>query len=525
MLKRTIARVLVVAAFLAAPNAVLAIEPPNWVAALHIAAQGAVGLRWAPAPGATGYKVLRSTTAGSGYAEIASTAAPQHFDKDVQPGATYYYVLQSVAAGGVSANSQERSVAIPGEKKKEVMAPPVLKDLVLTQMTEFGKTVSKVGVTWDTVPGAIAYNIYRSTVPGKDYQMLTSSSEAQNLDVNVEVGKTYYYVVTALDPAFQETPYSAEKSVEVKEPPKKEAVVRKEKVKMLLRATKPLFEIKEGDWGRLVQPIAVAVAPKGDIYIPDTVQNKVFVFSPKGEFLFVFGEGELNNPTDVAVSDDGRVVVVADASEHVSIYSDDGKLKKTIDYATLMPDIAPEKRRVGKVDAGSNGRWYLSNMLDMQIYVVDEDFKRLETLGSAGKELNQFRGPVGVCEDRKDGMLAVADTFNFQVRLWKDGKPLAGFGSYGNSVGQFSRLNDVAVTDTGDILALDFLNATAQAFDREGKFLYVLGVATMDAQVELGTPASLVVRGKNVYIAQTLLGKFAALQMLDEIGPPKLGKK
>ena len=93
-------------------SAAQAVDAPKWVAVLHVAAQEAVGLRWMPVSGATEYKVLRSTTAGSGYAEIASTAQPQHFDKEIEPGTTYYYVLQAVAGAEVSPNSEEKSVAI-----------------------------------------------------------------------------------------------------------------------------------------------------------------------------------------------------------------------------------------------------------------------------------------------------------------------------------------------------------------------------------------------------------------------------
>ena len=52
----------------------LAIDAPNWVAVLYVEGQKMVGLRWMPVPGATEYKDLRSDTAGSGSAEIATAA-------------------------------------------------------------------------------------------------------------------------------------------------------------------------------------------------------------------------------------------------------------------------------------------------------------------------------------------------------------------------------------------------------------------------------------------------------------------
>ena len=47
----------------------------------------------------------------------------KYLHKNLEPGSTYYYVLQAVAGADVSANSAEKSVVIPGEKKKVVIPP------------------------------------------------------------------------------------------------------------------------------------------------------------------------------------------------------------------------------------------------------------------------------------------------------------------------------------------------------------------------------------------------------------------
>jgi len=515
------------AAGAAAPQAAYAVDPPNWVAALHVAAQEAVGLRWNPVPGATGYKVLRSTTPGSGHQEVTTSTAPQYFDKAVEPGTTYYYVLQTVAGAETSGNSQERSVAIPGVKKKEVMPAPKLKDVSLNQITEFGKTVSKAGVAWEPVSGAIAYNVYRSTTKGKDYQMVTSSSEQLYVDATVEIGKTYFYVVSALDSSFQETPYSEERSVEVKEPEKKDAAskTKKEKVKMMLRKTTLVREIKEGPWGKLVQPSGVALAPNGDLHIVDPAQGKVLVFNTAGDFLFTYGEEQqLYQPLDLAISDEGEILVMQQKPV-LELYKPDGVHAKTIDIVELMKDEPDEgKRYVERVNAGSGGRWYLSNARNGKIYVVDDGFDILETIGTFGKGPGEFQTPGGVFEDRKAGNLVVADTFRFQVKQMKDGKEISGYGSYGNSVGQFGRVQDVAVLENGDILTMDFLNSNIQGFAADGKFLYVLGNPEMNAQIVLTTPASIAVQGKRLYVANKLASSVKVFDLLDDVGPPQLKK-
>ncbi|MFC4775503.1 hypothetical protein ACFO9Q_01720 [Paenibacillus sp. GCM10023252] len=75
-----------------------------------------VELTWT-ARSATSYKVLRSTTSGSGYTQIASgITTPSYTDTTAAAGTTYYYVVKAVNAKGDSANSLERSAkrAIPG---------------------------------------------------------------------------------------------------------------------------------------------------------------------------------------------------------------------------------------------------------------------------------------------------------------------------------------------------------------------------------------------------------------------------
>ena len=210
-------------------NAAWAIDPPRWVAVLFIDAQRAVGLRWTPVEGATEYQVLRSTTRGEGHEKIASVTSPQHFDHEVKPGETYYYVLKSVAGSDVSAPSKEKSVAIPGQKKKEAQKPPELDNVEVSSTTEFGKRTNKAGVGWKPVNGAIAYNVYRSTEPGKDYELVTSTSDDKFVDTKVEEGKKYYYRVTALDNTFQETNYSEEKSAEIGQPKEMASRVRKKR--------------------------------------------------------------------------------------------------------------------------------------------------------------------------------------------------------------------------------------------------------------------------------------------------------
>jgi hypothetical protein len=66
----------------------------------------------------------------------------------------------------------------------------------------------------------VGYNIYRSTVPGGPYTLVTSSpvSATTYTDTTVQAGVTYYYVVTAVDASGNESVYSNEASASVPTP-------------------------------------------------------------------------------------------------------------------------------------------------------------------------------------------------------------------------------------------------------------------------------------------------------------------
>jgi hypothetical protein len=66
-----------------------------------------VALTWPVTSGATSYNVKRSTTNGSGYAQIGNPTGTNFTDSGVTNGTTYYYVVSAVSSAGEGPNSNQ----------------------------------------------------------------------------------------------------------------------------------------------------------------------------------------------------------------------------------------------------------------------------------------------------------------------------------------------------------------------------------------------------------------------------------
>jgi fibronectin type 3 domain-containing protein len=148
-----------------------------------------VTLSWDASAGATGYTVRRSTTSGSGFADlITGVAGTVYTDTTAVNDTTYYYVVRATNAAGTSGDSNEAS-ATP---EVPTSAPPTPTNLVATA----GDGV--VELDWGTSAGAFDYIIRRSTTSGSGYVDLdTRINSPPYFDLNATNGTTFYYVVAA----------------------------------------------------------------------------------------------------------------------------------------------------------------------------------------------------------------------------------------------------------------------------------------------------------------------------------------
>jgi hypothetical protein len=165
--------------------------PPVPTGLTATAGNAQVALTWNASSGAASYYVKRSTTSGSGYAQIGTPAAANYTDTGLTNGTKYYYVISSYNSAGQSSNSSEVSVT--------PMAPAGPPAAPANLQATAGN--AQVMLTWSASASATSYNVKRSTTSGGPYAIVSSPTVTNFTDTGLTNGTTYYYVVSALNSA------------------------------------------------------------------------------------------------------------------------------------------------------------------------------------------------------------------------------------------------------------------------------------------------------------------------------------
>jgi ABC-type Fe3+ transport system permease subunit/sugar lactone lactonase YvrE len=171
--------------------------------------------------------------------------------------------------------------------------------------------------------------------------------------------------------------------------------------------------------GELMMPRAVAVNSRREVFLSEYgLVERVQKFAPRGEKLLgSFGHpgnapGEFNRPEGLCVDAQDRIYVADSCNHRIQVFSSDGKFLRAYGKAgkgkgelSYPYDIC--------VDAA--GRQYVCEFGNSRIQVFDASDQPLEIIGGPGLAPGEFSNPWGVALDSA-GNLYVADSQNHRVQ-------------------------------------------------------------------------------------------------------------
>ena len=275
------------------------------------------------------------------------------------------------------------------------------------------------------------------------------------------------------------------------------------------RAQAPVFLFQWGTLGsgdgQFVYPFGVAVYGGGRVYVTDSGNQRVEVFTSSGTYLTQWGtlgsgDGQLHFPTGVAVDGTGNVYVADRYNHRIQKFTGDGTYLTK--WGTLGYGDGQFENPEG-VAVDSDGNVYVSDIINHRIQKFTGDGTYLTQWGTRGNGDGQFYAPYGVGIDG-GGNVYVADMGNNRIEVFTSGGSyLTQWGARGSGDGQFYYPYGVAVDGDGHVFVADSYNYRIQESTPTGTYLTAWGTkGSGDGQ--FFNPAGVAVDGSGkVYVADS----------------------
>jgi hypothetical protein len=148
----------------------------------------------------SGYRVYRRLKGSSSWTGLPTTTSTTYTDAPPATGQVFYYEVRARdKAGNESGGTADLAVTTVDRT-----APAVPTGLSTSAYEAEGLRVG-----WTKVADAVSYRVYRATSADGTYAKVAATSQVSHLDTSAAEGGTYYYRVTSLDAAGNESARSA----------------------------------------------------------------------------------------------------------------------------------------------------------------------------------------------------------------------------------------------------------------------------------------------------------------------------
>ena len=268
----------------------------------------------------------------------------------------------------------------------------------------------------------------------------------------------------------------------------------------------------------LEQPTDVAVHDDGRIYVLDGVNGRVVVFSREGERDFSFsrsGPDELSLP--VGISIDGGRVFVADTGNHrIVVFDVRGDFVRNI---FLTGEAPPEPVAL----AVSDGLLWWTDRRNHRLCAYDlrHDVTVL-CRGTRGEGREKFHFPFQIASD-DSGYLHVTDVLNGRIQvLHPRGRFVYDIGRFGLRPGELFRPNGLAFSPDGLFFLVGDSYAGTITLFRDGQPVGLLSDST-GRRLNFKTPVGMTIRDQRLYVVDAGRNRVEVFRLLAQASTAEKG--
>lgn len=244
-----------------------------------------------------------------------------------------------------------------------------------------------------------------------------------------------------------------------------------------------------------VQPVGIAVSPRGIIYVTDPGANCVHILNIEDKEYSYISEtksGRLRSPVGIIVAPNGDLYVSDSELKKIFVFDEDNDLRFTINKGFGRPtglQIIGDKLFI--VDTGQN-----------KIFMFDLEGKYISEFGKRGNGPGEFNYPVQLSGSNT---LFVVDALNYRVQnIELAGNFISEFGKVGNAAGSFANPKSIAIDSDKNIYVTDALMDNFQIFNDKGELLLVVGSKGIN-DGEFMNPSGITIdKNDTIYIVDSL---------------------
>jgi len=263
-----------------------------------------------------------------------------------------------------------------------------------------------------------------------------------------------------------------------------------------------------GRGGQMISPTGIALDQQGNVYVADTGNNRIQVFTNNGTYIREWGgfygdrEGQMRSPTGIALDQQGNVYVADTGNNRIRVFSSNGILIR--EWGGRYGDTSADEMRLPEGIALDQGNVYVADTGNNRIRVFSSNGILIrEWGGEYGSEEGQMRSPTGIALDQQ-GNVYVADTGNNRIQVFtNNGTLIREWGGKQGVENDRMRLPEgIALDQQGNVYVADTGNNRIQVFTNNGT--YITGWGEYSYHDEMRFPEGIAVDQKrNMYVADT----------------------
>ena len=166
--------------------------------------------------------------------------------------------------------------------------------------------------------------------------------------------------------------------------------------------------------GQLNCPNGLCIGYSGEVFVADSDNNRVCVFSKELQFLSNLSVGQLKYPQDIKLTPDCLVAVLDWSTKCVHFFSRNGHLLSSCVSQGEEPDCLVYRPSFFCIDTAGN--LIISNLGRHSIKIVAGNNQLLHTVGRKGHAKGELDSPFGISVSHSGTIFVVSYNSNFCIQ-------------------------------------------------------------------------------------------------------------